>query len=67
MAEDEIIQERDFYALKYIVSRTLNNEDTQAYFNFLIGYTKRSGNAFPFEPLLRYARRNNIQGAFLTK
>ena len=62
MTEDKIIDENDFYAVRYIVRRTLENRDTQEYFKFLIDFSRRSGNAFPFEPLLRYGRKNHLQG-----
>ena len=35
MTEDNIIKESDFYALSYIIRRTLENEYTQKYFKFL--------------------------------
>lgn len=62
MIENNVIKERDFYALRYILRRTLENQDTQKYFKFLIGFAKRSDNAFPFEPLLRYGRQNHLSG-----
>lgn len=62
MIENDVIKEKDFYALRYILRRTLENQCTQDYFEFLIGFAKQSGNAFPFEPLLRYGRRNHLSG-----
>lgn len=62
MTEDKIIDEKDFYAIQYIIRRTLENEDTQEYFKFLINFSKQNGNAFPFEPLLRYGRKNHLHG-----
>ena len=62
MTEDKIIDEKDFYAICYIIHRTLENQDTQEYFKFLINFSKQSGNTFPFEPLLRYGRKNHLRG-----
>lgn len=62
MTEDKIIDEKDFYAIRYIIRRTLENQDTQEYFKFLINFSKQNGNAFPFEPLLRYGRKNHLHG-----
>ncbi len=62
MTEDKIIDEKDFYAIRYIIHRTLENRNTQEYFKFLINFSKQNGKAFPFEPLLRYGRKNNLQG-----
>ena len=62
MTEEKILDEKDFYAVRYIIHRTLENKDTQEYFKFLIDFSKRCGNAFPFEPLLRYGRKNHLQG-----
>lgn len=62
MTEDKIIDENDFYAVRYVIHRTLKNQDTQEYFKFLINFSKQCGTAFPFEPLLRYGRRNHLLG-----
>ena len=62
MTEDKIIDEKDFYAVRYIIRRTLENQDTQKYFEFLIDHSKRNGNIFPFEPLLRYGHKKQIHG-----
>ena len=62
MTEDKIIDEKDFYAIRYIIRRTLENEDTQEYFRFLINFSEQNGNAFPFEPLLRYGRKKHLHG-----
>lgn len=60
LIEDKVIKEKDFHALNYVLDRTLKNRDTQAYFKFLIDFTRRCQNEFPFEPLLRYGRRKHL-------
>ena len=62
MIEDKIIDERDFYALHYIIRRTLENPDTQEYFKFLRNFSRQNGTTFPFEPLLRYGRKKHLHG-----
>ena len=60
MTEDKIIDEKEFYSVQYIFRRTLENQDTQEYFKFLTNFSKQNGIVFPFEPLLRYGRKNHL-------